>query len=149
MTGITKHWWVPVALLLLLPSLSASHGMLLRSLPAADSEITRLPETIRLSFSERVESRFSRVTVHRAQVDSATGELTPGDRIDDDMAEAPAITQEPNAVWMLCSRHTALPAPSAVHRQVVSPGWSVRNGSPGPTPGVVRSRSIAAARWRA
>ena len=52
MTGITKHWWVPVALLLLLPSLSASHGMLLRSQPAADSEITRLPETIRLSFSE-------------------------------------------------------------------------------------------------
>ena len=25
----------------------------------------------------------------------------------------------------------------------MSPGWSVRNGSPGPTPGVVRSRSIA------
>ena len=94
MTGITKHWWVPVALLLLLPSVSAAHGMLLRSQPAADSEITRLPETIRLSFSERVESRFSRVTVHRAQVDSATGELTPGERIDNDMAEAPAITQE-------------------------------------------------------
>ena len=94
MTGITKHWWVPVTLLLLLPSVTAAHGMLLRSQPAADSEITRLPETIRLSFSERVESRFSRVTVHRAQVDSATGELTPGDRIDNDMAEAPAITQE-------------------------------------------------------
>ena len=94
MTGITKHWWVPVALLLLLPSVSAAHGMLLRSQPAADSEITRLPETIRLSFSERVESRFSRVTVHRAQVDSETGELTPGDRVDTDMAEAPAITQE-------------------------------------------------------
>ena len=94
MKNAAKRWWVPVALLLLLPSVAAAHGMLLRSQPPADSEIARLPETIRLSFSERVESRFSRVTVHRAQMDSETGEIAAGERIDTGMAEAPAIAQE-------------------------------------------------------
>ena len=91
--GVKKHWWV-LAVLLLVPSLSAAHGMLLRSQPPVNSEIHRLPETIRLSFSERVESRFSRVTVHRAQVSSETGELAAGERIDDGMARVPAVTQD-------------------------------------------------------
>ena len=89
-----KRCRVLVALLLLLPSVAAAHGMLLRAQPPVDSEIDRLPETIRLSFSERVESRFSRVTVHRARMDSETGELAAGERIDDGMADTPAITQE-------------------------------------------------------
>ena len=57
---------VLVALIACLPSVSAAHGKLIRAQPPADSEIAQLPETIRLSFSERIESRFSRVTVHRA-----------------------------------------------------------------------------------
>ena len=90
----TSRWLVLVALTVLLPSISATHGMLTRSHPAADSEIARLPEAIRLSFSERVESRFSRVTVHRALRNAATGEVTPQERVDAGMAEGPAITQE-------------------------------------------------------
>ena len=91
----TKHGWVLAALLLLLlPTLAAAHGMLLRAQPAVDSEVELLPETIRLSFSERVESRFSRVTVHRARMDPETGEFAAGERIDDGMADAPAITDE-------------------------------------------------------
>jgi len=89
-----SRWLVLVALIALLPSVSVAHGMLLRSQPAADSEIVQLPETILLSFSERVESRFSRVTVHRALRDGETGEVTTRERIDAAMAEGPAITQE-------------------------------------------------------
>ena len=94
MKGATKPWRAFAALLLLLPSVCAAHGMLLRAQPAVDSEMDRLPETVRLSFSERVEARFSRVTVHRAQMDTETGELTAGERVDDGMAGAAGITQE-------------------------------------------------------
>ena len=83
-----------LALSVLLPSVSAAHGMLLRSQPPADSEITQLPETVRLTFSERIESRFSRVTVHRALRDAETGEVKAQERVDAGMAEGPAITQE-------------------------------------------------------
>ena len=89
-----SRWPVLVALIALLPSVSLAHGMLLRSQPPADSEILQLPETIRLSFSERIESRFSRVTVHRALRDDETGEVTAQERVDAGMAEGPAITQE-------------------------------------------------------
>ena len=90
----TSRWPVLIALIALLPSVSVAHGMLLRSQPAADSEILELPETIRLSFSERIESRFSRVTVHRALRDGETGEVTAQERVDAGMTEGPRVTQE-------------------------------------------------------
>lgn len=90
----TSRWLALITLTVLLPSISAAHGMLARSHPAADSEIVQLPEAIRLSFSERVESRFSKVTVHRALRDIETGEVEPQERVDAGMAEGPAITQE-------------------------------------------------------
>ena len=89
-----SRWLVSVALMACLMSVAAAHGMLIRSHPPADSEIAQLPETIRLSFSERVESRFSRVTVHRALRDAETGELEPQERVDAVMTEGAAITQE-------------------------------------------------------
>ena len=89
-----SRWLTLVALTVLLPSISVAHGMLTRSQPAADSEVAHLPETIRLSFSERVESRFSQVTVHRALRNAETGEVNPQERVDVGMAEGPALTQE-------------------------------------------------------
>ena len=89
-----SRWLALVALIVLLPSFSVAHGMLTRSQPAADSEIAQLPEAIRLSFSERVESRFSRVTVHRARRDPETGEVSPQERVDVGMTEGPAVAQE-------------------------------------------------------
>ena len=94
-TNTTKRFWaLAVLLLLLLPSVAAAHGMLLRAQPPADSEVDVLPETIRLTFSERVESRFSRVTVHSARMDPETGELAAGERIDVGMPDASGITEE-------------------------------------------------------
>ena len=90
-----KHWWIlGVWVLLLLPSVAAAHGMLLRAQPPVDSEINQLPESILLTFSERVESRFSRVTMHHALRDAETGELAAGEPVDEGMADAPAVTQE-------------------------------------------------------
>ena len=83
-----------VALMLCLPSASSAHGKLIRAQPTADSEIAQLPESIRLSFSERIESRFSRVTVHRAMRDTESGEVNALERVDAGMAEGPAVTQE-------------------------------------------------------
>lgn len=96
MMAVTKknRWLVLAALSVLLPSVSFAHGMLIRSQPPADSQVAQLPAAIRLSFSERVESRFSRVTVHRARRDAETGEVEPQERVDVGMAEGPAITQE-------------------------------------------------------
>ena len=89
-----SRWPVLIVLIVLLPSVAVAHGMLLRSQPPADSEILQLPETIRLSFSERIESRFSRVTVHRASRDDETGEVSVRERVDQGMANGPAVTQE-------------------------------------------------------
>ena len=89
-----SRWLAFVALIVGLPSISVAHGMLIRSQPTADSEIARLPETVRLSFSERIESRFSRVTVHRALRDAETGEVKPQERVDAGMAEGPTVAQE-------------------------------------------------------
>ena len=89
-----RRWLMLLALSVLLPSVSAAHGMLLRSQPPVDSEITQLPETVHLTFSERVESRFSRVTVHRALRDAETGEVKAQERVDAGMADGPALTQE-------------------------------------------------------
>ena len=89
-----KYKWLLVALLLLLPSIATAHGMLLRAQPPVDSGVAQLPETIRLTFSERVESRFSRVTVHRALRNAETGEVESQERVDAGMAEGPAVTQE-------------------------------------------------------
>ena len=89
-----RPWLVLLALIVLAPSTSVAHGKLLRSQPPVNSEIAELPETIHLTFSERVESRFSRVTVHRARRDAETGELKAQERVDAALAEGPAVTQE-------------------------------------------------------
>ena len=89
-----SRWPLLLGLIALLPSVSVAHGMLIRSQPPADAEIAQFPETIRLSFSERVESRFSRVTVHRALRDAETGEVSAQQRVDVGMAAGPAVTQE-------------------------------------------------------
>lgn len=95
MTAVqTSRWLALAALAVLLPSISVAHGKLARSQPAAGSEIAQLPEAVRLSFSERVESRFSKITVHRALRDAETGEVKPQERVDVGMAEDAAVTQE-------------------------------------------------------
>lgn len=89
-----RPWLVLLALVVLAPSTPVAHGKLFHSQPPVNSEIAELPETIRLTFSERIESRFSQVTVHRAQRDAETGEVKAQERVDAGLAEGPAVTQE-------------------------------------------------------
>jgi copper resistance protein C len=76
---------VAVALLagaLLMPAVAWSHAELVKSVPARRSSTTTAPPRVRLSFNERVEAKFSRVSVwdaKGAQVDLKDVEVDPED----------------------------------------------------------------------
>jgi methionine-rich copper-binding protein CopC len=88
------RWLLVTSLIPLFPALLFAHGVLLRAVPAADTQVAKRPSEIRLWFSESVEHRFSRITVHRATRDAATGHVQPQDRVDAGLAEGPRTTRE-------------------------------------------------------
>ena len=83
-----------ISLTLMISALALAHGTLTRTQPAANSTVATPPSEIRLWFNESIEHRFSRVTVHRATKDAATGELSPQDRVDEGLTEGPRVTRE-------------------------------------------------------
>jgi len=87
-------WWMVVSLLLLHPLSLGAHGILIRSVPAADTKVAERPREIRLWFNESIEHRFSRITVHRANRDEATGKLQLQQRVDEGLAAGPRVTRE-------------------------------------------------------
>lgn len=89
-----SRWLLTTSLILLFPALLFAHGSLLRAEPAVDTQVAKRPSEIRLWFSESVERRFSRITVHRATRDGATGNLQLQERLDVDLAEGPRVTRE-------------------------------------------------------
>jgi methionine-rich copper-binding protein CopC len=76
---------VAVALLagvLLAPAVAWSHAELVKSVPARRAALTTAPPRVRLAFNERVEAKFSRVSVwdaKGAQVDLKDAEVDPED----------------------------------------------------------------------
>lgn len=60
--------------LIALASLAQAHALLIRSIPAANAELSAPPATIELWFSEPLESRFSNVSI----VDSSGAEIAAG-----------------------------------------------------------------------
>ena len=60
------RWLVPL-LLVLTPAVGLSHAFLVRSAPARRAALITAPERVRLWFNERLEARFSRVSVWDAQ----------------------------------------------------------------------------------
>lgn len=85
---------VSVALLLSSPASLMAHGILIRAVPAVNSQIAEVPGEIRLWFNESVEHRFSRVTVHRAVRQPTTGKVKPQEQVDAGLADGPAVTRE-------------------------------------------------------
>lgn len=91
----TVFRWLPVtSLILFFPALLLAHAALLRAAPAVDTQVANPPREIRLWFSESVEHRFSRITVHRATRDAATGDFQLQDRVDAGLIEGPRVTRE-------------------------------------------------------
>ena len=88
------RWLLVASLVLLFPALLFAHASLLRAAPAVNTQVSELPSEIRLWFSESVEHRFSRITVHRATRNAATGNLQLQDRVDAGLAEGPRVTRE-------------------------------------------------------
>jgi copper resistance protein C len=87
-------WLVGASLMLLLPAILCAHATLLRADPAVDTRISQLPGEIRLWFSESIERRFSRITVHQARRHPATGDLQPQKQVDVGLSAGPQVTQE-------------------------------------------------------
>jgi methionine-rich copper-binding protein CopC len=87
-------WLVGTSLILLVPTFLLAHATLLRAAPAVDTHVSQPPSEIRLWFSESIERRFSRITVHRATRDGTTGDLHPQERVDTGLSAGPQVTQE-------------------------------------------------------
>ncbi len=90
----TIRWLVTASLIFGLPASLLAHGTLIRAEPPVDTRVSKLPGEIRLWFNESIESRFSRIHVHRATRDAATGELQAQERIDDGLVSGPRVTRE-------------------------------------------------------
>ena len=94
--GIQKAVWVVFSFLvagsvwLSATQHVAAHALLVRSLPAANAALTRMPAQIDLWFSEPLEATISRAWV----VDAAGNEL-PGGRANVDAADATHMTLQP------------------------------------------------------
>ncbi len=88
------QWLAMASFILVLPATLFAHGTLIRADPSVDTRVAKLPGEIRLWFNESVESRFSRITVHRATRDAATGELQLQERVDDGLVAGPRVTRE-------------------------------------------------------
>lgn len=88
------RWLVMTSLILLFPALLFAHATLIRADPAVDTHVSKLPREIRLWFNQSVEHRFSRITVHRATRDPATGDLQPQERVDAGLSSGPRVARE-------------------------------------------------------
>jgi copper resistance protein C len=85
---------VGMGLILFFPAFLLAHATLLRATPAIDTHVSHLPREIRLWFSESLENRFSRITVHRAMRDGVTGEIKLQERVDTGLSAGPRVTRE-------------------------------------------------------
>ncbi len=82
------------SLLLFGPTSVWAHGTLIRAEPTVNTQVAERPSEIRLWFNQSIEHRFSRITVHRAKRDVATGKLEPQQRVDEGLVEGPRVTRE-------------------------------------------------------
>lgn len=86
-------WLIGTGLIVLSPACVYAHASLLRAEPAINTHVSQRPGEIRLWFSQSIERRFSRMTVHRATRASG-GKVLPQERVDTGMADGPQVTQE-------------------------------------------------------
>ena len=76
------------------PAFVFAHATLLRVNPPADTTLANVPGEIHLWFSESVERRFSRITVHRATRDTTTGEIQAQEEVNTDLSSGPRVTTD-------------------------------------------------------
>ncbi len=86
MTPYTRRrfwgWSVVSGVLLLAPTLSGAHAVLVRSTPAVRGVVRRAPDRVSLWFNERLEPAFVRLSVWNAegtQVDLGDAAVAPDD----------------------------------------------------------------------
>jgi methionine-rich copper-binding protein CopC len=83
-----------LGLLMAWPAMLVAHTALVRSMPAAGAVVAQPPRELRCWFNEPIERRFSHIEVFHVTLDSATGAVTPGPRIDQGWLPGPRTTRE-------------------------------------------------------
>lgn len=81
-------------LLLTFPALLPAHTVLVRTMPAAETVVAQPPSEVRFWFNEPIERQFSRIEVFRVALDPATGDVKPGQRIDQGWLPGPRAARE-------------------------------------------------------
>ncbi len=87
-------WLGFLAVLVLLPMGIAAHTALLQTIPAAGTVVTLPPRAIRFWFTEPIERALSRIGVFRALLHPTTGDVKPGQRIDQGWLAGPRAARE-------------------------------------------------------
>lgn len=87
-------WLWLLGLLVGFPALLVAHTALVRSAPAAGAVVTQPPQAVRFWFNEPIERHFSRIEVFRVMLDSDTGAVKPGPRIDQGWLPGPRTARE-------------------------------------------------------
>ena len=87
-------WLWLCGLLLTFPALLPAHTALVRTTPAAGTVVAQPPREVRFWFNEPIERQFSRIEVFRVALDPATGDVKPGQRIDQGWLPGPRATRE-------------------------------------------------------
>jgi methionine-rich copper-binding protein CopC len=74
-----QHLLVAGIAVALAASLAAAHAMLVRSSPAAGAVLKQAPKEIRLTFNEKLEPRFSSITLTRIDGEAVETGAAAGD----------------------------------------------------------------------
>ncbi len=87
-------WLGFLGVLVLFPMGIAAHTALLQTVPAAGTVVAQPPRAIRFWFTEPIERALSRIDVFRVVIDPTTGDVKPGQRIDQGWLPGPRAARE-------------------------------------------------------
>jgi methionine-rich copper-binding protein CopC len=94
LAALLAGWLILLGLLLIYPGFLAAHTALVRTMPADGAVVAQPPREVRFWFNEPIERYFSRIEVFRAVLDSGTGAVQPGERIDQGWLPGPRAARE-------------------------------------------------------
>jgi methionine-rich copper-binding protein CopC len=87
-------WLGVLSVLVLLPVSLAAHTTLGPTRPAAGAVVAQPPRAVQFWFTEPIERTHSRIEVFRVALDPTTGDVTPGQRIDQGWLPGPRAARE-------------------------------------------------------
>jgi copper resistance protein C len=87
-------WLGLFSVLVMFPICSAAYTTLIQTLPAAGTVVAQPPRAIQFWFTAPIERQLSHIEVFRVALDPRTGDVKPGQRIDQGWLPGPRAAQE-------------------------------------------------------